>query len=49
MKTPLWRVALLNRLALPLTHLRAPQPGCVCHDMYDAKAHGIERVEVAAY
>ena len=40
MRTPLWRVAILNRLALPLTHLRAPQSGCACHDRYDAKAHG---------
>jgi hypothetical protein len=38
-KNPLWRVALLTRLALPLPHLRARQPGCVCHDRFDSHAH----------
>ena len=36
MKSHLWRVAILVRLALPLPHLRLPQKGCECHVRFDA-------------
>ena len=36
MKSHLWRVAVLVRLALPLPHLRVPQKGCECHVRFDA-------------
>ena len=40
MKSHLWRVAILVRLALPLPHLRLPQKGCECHVRFDAATMG---------